>query len=153
METQDQNYEQKQYAQGIEDQQIPGDPSETGDVEQSEAGIESTDDEEAVGSDADYSSQDNLETTLNGSGDDDLDSDPGNDEQDAEEAEIIPDDDLDDEDDLNDADPEDADIRQSDPGNEIPGSDADTDHGGAPNPANGGGDDPDDEDLIEEESV
>jgi hypothetical protein len=97
MENQEQNYEAPKDTNEIEDQQIPGDPSETasiddaGDVNEGEtekntddapqAGGPPTDNDQAVGQDADYTSQDSLAKSL--SGDTSSDTDPGKAETDS----------------------------------------------------------------------
>lgn len=98
MEIQDQNDEQTQNPEGIEDQQLPGDPSETSSIDDPETDTVDSDiveepgtEEEAVGSDADYTTEASLENTLT-NGDEDLDSDPGNDESEENEPEISEDD-------------------------------------------------------------
>jgi hypothetical protein len=91
MENQEQNYEAPKDTNEIEDQQIPGDPSETASIDDTDdvnegnsdkytddapqAGGPPTDNDQAVGQDADYTSQASLEKSL--SGDTGADTDPG----------------------------------------------------------------------------
>ena len=85
MEIQDRNYEENQNPEGIEDQQIPGDPSETLSVDDDDSDLT---DEEVAGLD-DEIDDDEID-------DEDLDEDLTIDDD------VVIDDGLDDEDDLDD---------------------------------------------------